>query len=44
MITSKQSKEIRYNLSLVLTFGKLLQGKLTNKIEKVMRNRAYKNE
>ena len=42
-ITSRQSKEMGYNLPLGLTFGKLLQGELANKIEEEMRERAEKN-
>jgi hypothetical protein len=41
-ITSRQSKEMGYNLPLGLTFGKLLQGELAKKIEEEMRERAEK--
>jgi hypothetical protein len=43
-ITSRQSKEMGYNLPLGLTFGKLLQGKLAKKIEEEMRKRDEKNK
>jgi hypothetical protein len=43
-ITSRQSKEIGYNLPLGLTFGKLLQGELAKKIEEEMRERNKSNK
>jgi len=41
-ISSRQSKEMGYNLPLGLKFGKLLQGELSKKIEEEMRKRAEK--
>ena len=38
-LTSRQAKEIGYNLPLRITFGKMRQGELAKKIEKEMRKR-----
>jgi hypothetical protein len=38
-LTSRQAKEIGYNLTLRITFGKMRQGELAKKIEKEMRKR-----
>jgi len=43
-ISSRQSKEMGYNLPLGLTFGKLLQGVLAKKIEEEMRKREVEND
>lgn len=42
-LTSRQAKEIGYNLPLRITFGKMRQGELAKKIEKEMRERTEKN-